>query len=226
MKKLTKGKGQRPGIRFNSNGIETRKNILHTAAMLFSQYGYAGTSFRDITKASKIGLGFLVYHFGIKENLFVATVSYFFPTAERLLEIVEPLDTCDEKSSRADVVNAVYAVTSSYLKEIHCNRRAAFMAKFSARMMLDATPDTRRILDERMEPARAKFIEFAKRVNSELTDEQAGAWKRCLLSQIEYTLFSDKAVLTEFNLRSFTPLAIESIARSIADTSYPLLLRK
>ena len=66
MKNLTRGKGQRPGIRFNSNGVETRKNILHTTGMLFSVHGYAGTSFRDITRASKIGLGSLVYHFGVK----------------------------------------------------------------------------------------------------------------------------------------------------------------
>ena len=64
MKKLAIGKGQRPGIRLNANGIVTRKSILLTAGQLFSEEGYAGTSFRDITKKSDIGLGSLVYHFG------------------------------------------------------------------------------------------------------------------------------------------------------------------
>lgn len=52
MKKLNIGKGQRPGLRFNANGIETRKNILKAAAKLFAERGYDGTSFRDITEAS------------------------------------------------------------------------------------------------------------------------------------------------------------------------------
>lgn len=226
MRKLQQGKGQRPGIRFNTNGIETRKNILHTAGELFSIYGYAGTSFRDITKTSNVGLGSLVYHFGVKENLFLATVSSFFPTQERFDEIVESLDNCNADSSREEIIAAVAETVGTYLKEIHCNRRASFMAKFYARMMLDATPETARLLKDRMEPARQKLLEFAKRVNPALSDEQAMAWRRCLVSQINYTMFSAQQVLDEFGLRSFKPDAIDTIARSIAEVSYPLLQRK
>ena len=70
-----------------------------------------------------------------------------------------------------------------------------------------------------------EVISFAKRVNPALSDEQAMAWRRCLVSQVDYTLFNDKEVLAEFKLRSFTPAAIETIARSIAEISYPLLLK-
>ncbi len=225
MKNLTRGKGQRPGIRFNSNGVETRKNILHTTGMLFSVHGYAGTSFRDITRASKIGLGSLVYHFGVKENLFYATVSNFFPTEARMLEIVEPLTHCTAESTKEEINEAVFKTVSSYLKDMHCNRKASFMAKFVARLKLDATPETRRLLEERTVAARMEVISFAKRVNPALSDEQAMAWRRCLVSQVDYTLFNDKEVLAEFKLRSFTPAAIETIARSIAEISYPLLLK-
>ena len=223
MKKLPIGKGQRLGIRFNTNGIETRKNILHTAGRLFSEYGYAGTSFRDITRESKIGLGSLVYHFGVKENLILATVSSFFPTRERFEEIVEPLERCEAGSGKEEIVNAVAAVVAAYLREIHCNRRASFMSKFYARMMLDATPETAGLLNDRMEPARKKILEFAKRMNPALSDEQAQTWRRCLLSQIDYTMFAEAEVLAEFKIRSFKPETIEVIAGSIAEISYPLL---
>lgn len=226
MKKLTLGKGQRPGIRFNVNGIETRKNILHTAGLLFSKYGYAGTSFRDITRESQTGLGSLVYHFGMKENLFLATVSTFFPTRERFEEIVDALDVCGAGASKEEVVQAVCSMVAAYLKEIHCNRRAAFLGKFYARLLLDATPDAARVLADRMMPVQEKTLEFAKRVNPALSEEQAKAWRRCLFSQIEYTMFSEKAVLEEFKLKSFKPDAIETIARNIAEISYPLLQRE
>ena len=226
MKKLQQGKGQRPGIRFNTNGIETRKNILHTAGELFTTYGYAGTSFRDITRESNIGLGSLVYHFGVKENLFLATVSTFFPTQERFEEITASMETCDAQSGRDEVIQAIFETVSTYLKEIHCNRRASFMPKFYARMMLDATPETGRLLKDRMEPVRKKILDFAKRVSPNLSEDQAKAWRRCLESQISYTMFSADQVLEEFKLRNFKPDAIDTIARSIAEISYPLLQRE
>ena len=226
MKKLQQGKGQRPGIRLNANGIETRKNILLTAGELFTKYGYAGTSFRDITKESNIGLGSLVYHFGVKENLFLSTVSTFFPTQERFDEISASMETCDANSSRDEVIDAIFETVATYLKEIHCNRRAAFMPKFYARMMLDATPETERLLKDRMEPVRKKILAFALRVSPKLSEEQAMAWRRCLESQIDYTMFSADQVLEEFKLRSFKPDAIDTIARSIAVISYPMLQRE
>ena len=226
MKKLAIGKGQRPGIRFNANGIETRKNILHTAGMLFSKYGYAGTSFRDITRDSKAGLGSLVYHFGVKENLFLETVSTFFPTRERIEEIVEPLEECNAGSSREEVIAAVCNMVSTFLKEIHCNRRSSFLSKFYARMMLDSTPEANQLLTARMLPAKEKTLAFAKRVSPGLTDEQAKAWRRCLFSQIEYTMFSEQAVLEEFGVKNLKQEAIDKIAESIAEISYPLLRRK
>jgi len=226
MKKLTIGKGQRPGIRFNANGIETRKNILHTAGLLFSKFGYAGTSFRDITKESNAGLGSLVYHFGVKENLFLETVSTVFPTRERFEEIVEPLDEGKATSSRQEVIDMVTRMAAAFLKEIHCNRRSSFLSKFYARMMLEATPEAGRLLSERMEPLKKKVLEFAMQVNPELSEEQAKAWRRCLFAQMEYTMFSEKAVLEDFELKSFKPEAIDKIARIIAEISYPLLQRK
>ncbi len=226
MKKLAIGKGQRPGIRFNANGIETRKNILHTAGLLFSKFGYAGTSFRDITRESNAGLGSLVYHFGVKENLFLETVSSIFPTRERFEEIVEPLEDGKASSTRQEIIAMVTNMVSAFLKEIHCNRRSSFLSKFYARMMLDATPETSRLLTERMAPARKKVLDFAMRVNPELTAEQAKAWRRCLFAQMEYTMFSEKTMLEEFELKSFKPDAIDKIAASIAEISYPLLQRK
>ena len=99
------------------------------------------------------------------------------------------------------------------------------MPKFYARMMLDATPETDRLLKDRMEPVRRKILAFAQRVSPKLSEEHAKAWRRCLESQINYTMFSADQVLEEFKLRSFKPDAIDTIAHSIAEISYPLLQR-
>lgn len=222
MKKLNIGKGQRPGLRFNANGIETRKNILKAAAKLFAERGYDGTSFRDITEASGIGLGSLVYHFGVKHNLYLETLNAFLMSKERALEIVAPLNAC-RKKDRKSVVNALVTAIASYLREIHCNRKFPFLPAFYTRLLIDADKEAGKIVDARLTQARDSLNQFAMRLNPKLTEEQAYAWRRLVIAQIQYTMVSKKAILQEFHIKAYSPEVLDKIARSIAEVSYPLL---
>ena len=47
----------------------TRQSILHAAAGLFRQQGYAAVSLRDIAEAVGMKTGSLYYHFNSKESL-------------------------------------------------------------------------------------------------------------------------------------------------------------
>lgn len=62
-----------------------RQRLLHAARDLFAQYGYEGTSVRDITSRAKANLGAITYHFGSKEDLFHAVIGTI---AEPLVEAV------------------------------------------------------------------------------------------------------------------------------------------
>lgn len=52
-------------------GEQTKKHIIHTALLLFSQKGYAATSIEDIVAASGCSKGSIYYHFKNKEDLFL-----------------------------------------------------------------------------------------------------------------------------------------------------------
>ncbi|MFV9473026.1 TetR/AcrR family transcriptional regulator [Advenella sp. RU8] len=52
-----------------SRSEQTRNNILNTAESLFVQYGYEGTSLRQLTSEAKVNLAAIHYHFGSKESL-------------------------------------------------------------------------------------------------------------------------------------------------------------
>ncbi|PJF45437.1 MAG: TetR/AcrR family transcriptional regulator, partial [Candidatus Thermofonsia Clade 3 bacterium] len=52
----------------------TRERILDAAERLFAERGFAGTSLRDITSEARVNLAAVNYHFGSKDELFLATV--------------------------------------------------------------------------------------------------------------------------------------------------------
>jgi AcrR family transcriptional regulator len=71
----------------------TRNRILAAARPLFAEYGFNGTSVRDITSAAGVNLSAVGYHFVTKELLYLAL----------LQEIVGPLAPRIEWFTRGDV---------------------------------------------------------------------------------------------------------------------------
>lgn len=63
--------------------VEPRVRILDSAEALFAERGYYGASMRDIAKAADVVPSHVVYAFGTKEELFVATL------ARRIDELVQ-----------------------------------------------------------------------------------------------------------------------------------------
>lgn len=54
--------------------LDTKKRIIAAARNLFAQYGFDGTSVRDIAKSCDVNLAAINYHFKTKENLFWAVM--------------------------------------------------------------------------------------------------------------------------------------------------------
>jgi len=57
-------------------GGETRRRILGVAAEAFAEHGYAGTSLREVLKASGVTKGGFYFHFPSKEALALATLRH------------------------------------------------------------------------------------------------------------------------------------------------------
>ena len=49
---------------------DTKQRIIEAAEDLFSQYGFGGTSIRDIAKRSEVNVAAINYHFKSKESLY------------------------------------------------------------------------------------------------------------------------------------------------------------
>ncbi len=58
---------------FSTEETPTRERILETALDVFAEYGFDGTSTREICKRAGVNVAALNYHWGSKENLWLAT---------------------------------------------------------------------------------------------------------------------------------------------------------
>lgn len=74
---------------------KTKDRILDAAEELYSEYGFADTSMRELTQKAGVNLAAVNYHFGSKEGLFRALVARRFApiNAER----IERLDALEAK---------------------------------------------------------------------------------------------------------------------------------
>ena len=59
-----------PGL-FQPDSPDPRERILAVARTLFAEFGFNGTSIRDITKAAGVNLGAVGYYFATKELLYI-----------------------------------------------------------------------------------------------------------------------------------------------------------
>lgn len=64
-------------------GLDTKKRIIDAACSLFAQYGFEGTSIREIAKCCDVNLAAVNYHFKSKENLFWAVMNDSYEMADQ-----------------------------------------------------------------------------------------------------------------------------------------------
>lgn len=67
-----------------TQGQETRKRLVQTAAGIFNTQGYSGTAVSDLMAATGLQKGGIYRHFESKEQLAVAAFDYAFETAVRV----------------------------------------------------------------------------------------------------------------------------------------------
>lgn len=68
-----------PHTRRQEQAIARRRQLIHTALLLFSEKGYRGTSVRDIARAAGVNEGLLYHYFSGKGGLFRAVLNHYAP---------------------------------------------------------------------------------------------------------------------------------------------------
>lgn len=97
---------------------DTKEQILRVAEELFASQGYAGTSMRAVIREAGVNLAAVNYHFGSKEELFVAVVGRVArPIVERQAQQLNALNTSDRSPTISEVLEAVIAPCLAVIRE-------------------------------------------------------------------------------------------------------------
>lgn len=145
----------------------TRDHLLNVAERHFATLGYAGTSLRGIIKDADVNVAAVAYHFGDKEDLFVAVVERFAkPVVE---EQLKRLDAAIAKKNvkLVDVIRAFYEPPLQIVKSR--GTTGEILAQFLGRAQMEPEP-VYSLVDKNYSVCRQKFIDALRRLTPALED--------------------------------------------------------
>lgn len=85
----------------------TKNRLLEAALFCFSEHGYEGTGIRDIAKRAHVNSAMVQYHFGGKEGLYKAAMSWIFDLNATLTKELPSVPDPQDPQARALAIQAL-----------------------------------------------------------------------------------------------------------------------
>ncbi len=173
---------------------ETRLRILHAAAGIFSERGYAATTIRMISARAKVNLAAVNYHFGGKEALYRETIRYVRARA------YEHYPTTFGLSTGASPEERLYAFIRSFLLRTSAEERNLGFGTLVMREMVEPTSALDMLIDEGIRSLFGQLTEIVSDLlDNHADDELVLACSRSVMSQCLFYLFS-RSVISRMSL--------------------------
>ncbi len=140
------------------NQIDTKQQILDVAERHFANYGFAGTSLRAIIKDAGVNVASVAYHYGNKEQLFIAVVQRF--AAPVVAEQLAALSLLGREADLKAVLEAFYLAPLKTVKSK--SKSGQTLALFLGRMQTEPDPIFSEV-DRHFAGCRNLFIDAIRR---------------------------------------------------------------
>ncbi len=199
------------------NHGEARERIIEAAERLFAVSGYDATSFRDLTDAAGVSLSAIHYHFGSKQ----AVLSEIFARRAALLTSRrnELLEAAHRYSGGKPSLEGVLDAFLRPAFEVTRGDRNDLFNRLRARVSLERSATTRKIVSRAFDENDLRFIDELKAVLPELTYEDLHWRFHFLVGAMLYTM-SDSGQLEGLSggkcQSSQTDVALEAMIRTFA----------
>ena len=120
----------------NTEDRKIKNRLLDAAEELFCQKGFASTSIRDITKKANSNVASVNYHFGSKEDLYLAVFKrHLNELRERRISSINK--AMSEGESKATLENLLREFSKSFIEPLVGTNRTERLITLVAREMLD-----------------------------------------------------------------------------------------
>ncbi|NEP81816.1 MAG: TetR/AcrR family transcriptional regulator [Okeania sp. SIO3C4] len=142
--------------------VDTKEQILNAAEKLFASLGFAGTSLRAIIREADVNLAAVHYHFGSKEELFIATVRRVAqPIVEEQLRQLAILEDSEDLPSVSEILAALITPPLQMIQER--SEECLIHAQFMGRCRTEPYP-VQRLAEAEFSISQQKFLEAMRKV--------------------------------------------------------------
>lgn len=203
----------------SSSSADTKEQIITAAERLFAEYGFAGTTLRNVVSEAGVNLAAVSYHFGSKEELFRAVVSRFArPVTEQALCLLAELKAAPELPSVEAILTVVLKPSLEILTPDHNTHLV--QAQFMGRCRNEPKP-IQRIADEEFAVVTDACLDLLQRVLPDQSRSQL-YWK------LDLVIASLIRVLTEAGqpyslLKSNRPEDIQATTQQLVQFLSPAM---
>jgi len=189
---------------------ETRKRILETAALVFSEHGFAATTVRMICGRAKANLAAVNYHFGGKESLYREAIRHARRRAYERFPVNYGL------SGNPDPEEQLHAFIRSFLLRTSGDERNLGFGTLVMREMVDPTSALDMMLDEGIRTLLEQLAGIVRELLGNAQDrELILICTRSIVSQCLIFLFSRSVMDRLAPEHKFDPDDLEGISNQI-----------
>ncbi len=150
---------------------DTRDRLLDAAELHFARHGFAGASLREITSDAGANLAAVSYHFGSKEELFVAVVGRVMaPINEERLKL---LDAAEERAGgRALPIEELIEIVVGPVLRARANGDRGCSLRVFARSQLEDAELWKRLVDGPLKVVKPRIESALARALPTLTPQE------------------------------------------------------
>lgn len=154
--------------------IDTKEQIINVAERLFAEKGFAGTSLRNVIREAGVNIAAVHYHFGSKEELFVAVVRR---AAQQIvtsqLEQLAKYENLDEPPSLEKILEAFYGPPLRAI--IQMGETGLIRAQFMGRCRAEPLP-IQQLSEKEFNESHRRFLDILQRTLPDQTRTEL-TWK-------------------------------------------------
>lgn len=141
--------------------IDTKEQILNVAERLFAEKGFAGTSLRNVIREAGVNIAAVHYHFGSKEELFIAVVRR---AAQQIvtsqLEELAKYENLDKPPSLENILEAFYGPPLRVITQM--GETGLIRAQFMGRCRAEPFP-IQQLADKEFHESQLRFLDILQR---------------------------------------------------------------
>ncbi|WP_232435775.1 TetR/AcrR family transcriptional regulator [Rivularia sp. PCC 7116] len=145
----------------NTIATDTKKQILNVAERQFAEKGYAGTTLRGVIKEAEVNIGAVHYHFGSKEELFIAVVRRVAKQmVPKQLQHLAKYENQNEPPSVENIMEAFFAPPLRMLSQM--GKSGIIRAQFVGRSRVEPLP-IQVLADKQFHESQQHFLDILQR---------------------------------------------------------------